>query len=60
MLSLLVVEDNFVTLSDLNSLTNINLSGNYNLKTANITNCNQQNVLKLYLNNTSISNFNNG
>nr|DAJ27652.1 MAG TPA: hypothetical protein [Crassvirales sp.] len=34
-------EDNFVTLSDLNSLTNVNLSGNNNLKTANITNCNQ-------------------
>nr|DAT39662.1 MAG TPA: hypothetical protein [Caudoviricetes sp.] len=41
-------------------MTNVNLSGNYNLKTANITNCNQQNVLKLYLNNTYISNFNNG
>lgn len=53
-------EDNFVTLSDLSSLTNVNLSGNNNLKTANITNCNQQNILKLYLNNTSISNFNNG
>lgn len=52
-------EDNFVTLSDLSSLTNVNLSGNNNLKTANINNCNQQNILKLYLNNTQVSNFNN-
>mgnify|MGYP000846615684 FL=1 len=46
-------------MSDLNSLTNVNLSGNVNLKTVNISNCNQQNILKLYLDNTLINNFNN-
>lgn len=53
-------EDNYLTLSDLNSLTNLDLSANYNLKTANINNCNQQNILSLHLQNTSITNFNNG
>ena len=53
-------DDNFITLSDLNSLTNVDISNNVNLKTINMSNCNQQNILKLYLNSTVVSNINGG
>lgn len=51
--------DNYVTLSDLGGLLKLNLSQNRGLQKINISKCNEQNIINLYLDSTAITNFNN-